>query len=122
MTLPKVEGFYYLASPYSHPDPAIRESRFGSVAWHAGSLMADGHFIFCPILQSHLPAKDFELPYEFEWWEKFNRTFIEASKGVIVADMQGWRESRGVTHEIELARTLGLPVWLHDKYGNVRTL
>lgn len=120
--LPKVEGFYYLASPYSHPERAMREARFETVAHHAGELMSRGYFIFCPILQSHLPAENFELPYEFEWWEKFNRTFIEKSAGVIVAEIAGWRESRGVTHEIELARELRLPVWLHDAYGNVRTL
>lgn len=48
-----------------------------------------------------------------------NRAFIERSAGIIVADMDGWRESRGVAHEIALGRELGLGVWLMGWDGEV---
>jgi hypothetical protein len=48
-----------------------------------------------------------------------NRAFIERSAGIIVADMDGWRESRGVAHEIALGRELGLGMWLMGIDGSM---
>lgn len=81
--------------------------------------MASGHFVYCPIINTHKIAIDYALDYEFEWWEAFNRAFIETSAGIVVADMDGWKESRGVQYEIELAKSLGLPVWLMGLEGSV---
>lgn len=113
MTLPRTDGFYYLASPYTHPDPNVREYRYNAVKGFAGALMQAGHFIYCPILNTHPIAVARALPVEFEWWEAFNRAFIERSEGVIVAEMDGWRTSRGVQHEIGLHSK----VWLMSREG-----
>lgn len=48
-----------------------------------------------------------------------NRAFIERSAGITVADIDGWRDSRGVTHEIALASELGLGVWLMGWDGSM---
>src|SRR5690554_3426769 len=91
---------YYLASPYTHADPAVMQERWEAVKTYAGPLMIEGYYLYCPILHTHPVALDYKLPPEFEWWEGFNRAFISISAGVIVADIEGWETSRGVRHEI----------------------
>lgn len=123
MTAPLPNGqIYYLASPYAHPSPSIREQRYRDLQEYAGPLMVAGYFIYAPILQTHPVAARFSLPVEFEWWEQYNRAFIRISAGVIVADISGWSESRGVRHEIALARKMLLPVWLLDIHGRFSQL
>lgn len=122
MMAPTPGLLYYLASPYTHPSPAVREQRYRDLQEYAGPLMASGQFIYAPILHTHHVAARYSLPVEFEWWERYNRAFIERSAGVIVADMNGWRESRGVRYEIALARSLSLPVWLLDLHGHFTEL
>lgn len=113
---------YYLASPYTHPSALVREQRYLDLRDYAGPLMAMGYYVYAPILNTHPIAIMYSLPMEFEWWEGFNRAFIERSAGVIVADIDGWRESRGVAHEIALGRELGLGVWLMGWDGEINEL
>lgn len=119
MTLPPSNAPYYLASPYTHPSALVREQRYRDLQHYAGPLMAMGYYLYAPILNTHPVASQYSLPMEFEWWEGFNRAFIERSAGIIVADMDGWRESRGVAHEIALGRELGLGVWLMGIDGSI---
>lgn len=100
----------YLASPYSHPDHAVEERRFEEVCKIGGGLMAKGLVIFCPIAHTHPIAVRCELPRGWDYWKQFDHEFIAASSKVIVAMMDGWRESRGVTAEIAIAHELGIPV------------
>lgn len=122
MTLPLSPKPYYLASPYTHPSALVREQRYRDLQHFAGQLMTMGYYVYAPILNTHPVAFQYSLPMEFEWWEGFNRAFIERSAGIIVADMDGWRESRGVAHEIALGRELGLGVWLMGRDGGVEPL
>lgn len=121
-SLPHSTAPYYLASPYTHPSALVREQRYLDLRDYAGPLMAIGYYVYAPILNTHPIAGRYGLPMEFEWWEGFNRAFIERSAGVVVADMDGWRESRGVAHEIALARELGLPTYLLTREGEVSDL
>ena len=109
---PRSDRFYYLASPYSHPSPLIRAQRMIDVGRYAGEMMAAGMFVYSPIWATHDAAVRHALPMEYEWWLAFNKAFIDASAGVVVCAIDGWRESRGVTQEIAYARDLGLGVWL----------
>ena len=84
--------------------------------------MQAGHFVYCPIVNTHPIAVARALPVEFEWWEAFNRSFIVASEGIVVAEMDGWKSSRGVQHEIMLGREFGMPIWLMSREGGFTAL
>jgi len=43
----------YLASPFSHPDPAVREQRFEAACRAAADLIRQGKSIFSPIAHSY---------------------------------------------------------------------
>lgn len=100
----------YLASPYSHPDPAVRLQRFETVCFVAANLMRDGVHLYSPIAHTHPIALKGELPLGWEFWEQYDRKILAACQELWVVMMDGWRESKGVAAEIKIAEEMGLPV------------
>ena len=99
----KVAEIKYLAIPYSHPDPNVRDERFGIANRIASDLMKQGHLIFSPISHSH----SIDLGGDWDRWEKFDRIFLELCSGMVVVCAPGWEESKGVKAEIEIFKQLG---------------
>ncbi|MBX3399531.1 MAG: DUF1937 family protein [Gemmataceae bacterium] len=103
----------YLASPYSHPDPAVREERFRAACRATAALLRAGEVVFSPIVHSH-PLVEFELPTAWSFWERIDRAHLKRCDEVAVLMLDGWRESVGVREEIGIARALGKPVRFLD--------
>lgn len=99
----------YLASPYSHPDPAVRAQRFRAACRAAVALLHAGHVVFSPITHSH-PLAQHGLPGNWQFWERYDREFLQRCDEVVVLMLPGWRKSVGVQAEIRIARELGKPV------------
>jgi hypothetical protein len=99
----------YLASPYSHEDPEVMKARFEQVAKKASEMMRRGDQLFSPIAHTH-PIAQYGLPTGWEFWEQFDRWFIENCDKVVVFMMPGWKESKGVQAEIKMAEEMGKPV------------
>ena len=104
----------YLATPYSHPDPAVMESRFDAACRIAGALIAQGEVVFSPIAMSHPIALRCDLPRGYPFWERRAREMIAHASNVLVVKMDGWLESVGIAGEIAIARELGIPVEYMD--------
>lgn len=100
----------YLATPYSHSDKTIMESRFDQACKIAGKLMLDGHVIFSPIAHMHPIAVLYDLPRGWDFWHKYDVAMLQASSKFIVAKMEGWEQSKGIAGEINIAKSLKLPV------------
>ena len=103
----------YLASPYSHPDSAVRETRYMEAVKAAGRLMKErpGCAVFSPIAHSHMIAEMTRLPSGFEFWQAQDVGFIDHwATRVAVLTLDGWQESRGVKAEIARAEARGLLV------------
>ena len=99
----------YLASPYSHPDPAVREQRFKAVCCMAARLMLDNKFVYAPIVHCH-PLAPYYVPTDWAFWEHHARWHIERCNEVLVYALDGWDESVGVQAEIKIALALHKPV------------
>jgi len=99
----------YLASPYSHSDPAVREQRFRDVCRGAAVLMRAGHAVFSPIAHSH-PLVEHGLPTGWSFWERYDREHLDRCDEVVVLMLDGWEESVGVREEIRIAREMGKPI------------
>ncbi len=106
----------YLASPYSHPDTAIREQRFHAVCRMAARLMQQGDVVFAPIVHGH-PLVGHGLPTDWPFWERFDREHLRRCDELVVLRLDGWRESVGVAAEIRIAGELGKPVRFIDPPG-----
>jgi hypothetical protein len=99
----------YLASPYSHPDPAVRQKRFEAACRAAAALLRAGVSVFSPIAHSH-PIAQHGVPGTWEFWQQIDREYLLHCRAVVVLRLPGWVTSVGVQAEIDLARRWGIPV------------
>lgn len=101
---------YYLASPYSHQDLVVRETRANIAEKAAVDLLHFGIYVFAPIPYNH-PWEKYKVPGDWNFWEDFDKTFVSRCDGVIVLTIDGWDRSKGVTAEIEFARENNIPIY-----------
>ena len=100
----------YLASPYSHPDAAVRQKRFEAACRAAAALLRAGIPVFSPIAHSHSIAQH-GVPGTWAFWENVDREYLRHSTCVIVLLLPGWDSSVGVKAEIGFALKAGIPVF-----------
>jgi len=100
----------YLASPYSHPDPAVRQERHDQACKAAATLMVAGHQVFSPIAHSHavgafLPT---DLLLDHSFWMAQDLPYISHwAEEVWVLTIDGYDKSRGVARELQAAQEYG---------------
>lgn len=99
----------YVASPYSGT-PDQQFGRFLAVREYTAQLIADGYCAFSPIVYAHELAQQHEHKTDAQSWERFNTEIIRHCQRMIVLQLPGWAESKGVTAEIALGRLLNLPI------------
>lgn len=97
----------YLAIPYS----GYEEKSFKMANKYAGEIMQLGHTVFSPISQNHPIAKAVNLPTEWDFWEKFDRSFIEWADVVFIVPFKDFRLSKGVMAEIKISEQYKKPVF-----------
>jgi nucleoside 2-deoxyribosyltransferase len=118
----------YLAGPYSHPDPAVREQRYREACRVTAGLLRAGRHVFSPIVHGH-PLVEYGLPSDWEFWRRLDQEHLRRCDEVVVLMLDGWRDSAGVRAELQHAQELGLPVsyldptddldtWLKDHLGD----
>ena len=99
----------YLASPYTHPDPRVREARYDAACRATVEFVRAGHAVFSPIVYSH-PLVKYGLPTDWSFWMSFDLDHLRRCEELVVLTIDGWQESQGVQAELDLARTLTLPI------------
>lgn len=114
MTLPiggPTSGFTFVASPFSHPNPSVRLSRYETSLRFAKHLVFDlGRPAFAPVPYGYLISVFFSIKTDASTWEPMNLSMLNAASKLAVLTMPGWEESEGVNNEIRFARDLGLPI------------
>lgn len=107
----------YVASPYSHFDKLVEKRRTHAVANYLQRFGTPYHF--SPIIYGHGMLQIFpDMATNYEAHQKFNDMMIEKSVEMLVLNLPGWNESRGVAHEIEVAKKLKMYVHLVDRETN----
>jgi len=105
----KTDGFIYLASPYSHPDKAVREERVAAVQHETVKLMEEGYNVFCPIAHTY-PLEGLVRVDEHGFWMKQDIAVLRKAEALLVLCLPGWENSAGVTEEIAFAVGHGIDV------------
>lgn len=105
-------GLIYLASPYSDPNHAVRETRYIQARVFTLWALNRDLPLFSPIVYGH----DFgqQLGTTFEAWQSLNDAMVKACSQLWVLKIDGWENSRGVKHEITLARQLAKAILYVD--------
>ena len=98
-------GIIYLAAPYSHADEAVMKGRVEKVTDVAGKLIAKGYVVFSPLTYTErIAARDVLPPVG---WYEFDMHFLMKCGAIVVLELDGWEDSRGIHDEMELAARLG---------------
>jgi nucleoside 2-deoxyribosyltransferase len=108
----KVEDtLVYIASPYSHPDPKVKEQRYEQACKAAAWYMDLGFQVFCPIAHSH-PIETIGMGSirNEAFWLHQDFAILRHCDRLVVLTIDGWRESQGVAREIEFACVNKIPV------------
>lgn len=103
----------YLASPYMHPDEAVKQERHDAAVRAAIRIMAEtGEAVFSPIAHSHYMHlwSSGRIGGDWRQWADFDEAVIGACSAFYVLDLPGWEDSVGIAAETRIARRLGLPV------------
>ncbi|MDE2097534.1 MAG: DUF1937 family protein [Patescibacteria group bacterium] len=103
-------SYIYIASPYSHPEPFVRESRYLQVSKYVRDCLESGVCVFSPIVHCHELAKIWGLPKEADYWQEYNRAMLLGARKLEVLCLSGWKESQGVSWEIKESERQGLPI------------
>lgn len=98
----------YLASPYSHPSPTVRDERAAKVGEFAASCAKAGFALYCPIAAWHHLAVKYKLPEDVIFWQKLNFRILRHASELWVFQIDGWENSQGLAGEKHLAERLGI--------------
>jgi hypothetical protein len=115
-------GYYYLASPYSHPLAVERESRWIEAIRAQAWLFRQKINSYSPIVHWHPVATRYNLPTDAGTFKSANDVMILKSQGLLVLMIPGWEKSIGVQDEINVAGVHGLPVHRIKPDGDGYTL
>jgi hypothetical protein len=104
----------YLATPYTKYRDGI-DCAFRDSAALAAQLLKLGIKVYSPIAHCHPIALYGELnPLDHSVWIPFDEAMMTAADVLLVAQLDGWRESYGINHEIQFFKAAGKPVFYLD--------
>jgi hypothetical protein len=104
-------SFIYLASPYSHPDPAVKQDRYEEICRTAAMLMEKGERVFCPIAHSHpIEILGMKTVHTGDFWLDQDFAILKHAEMLMVCMMPGWTTSHGIHEEIKFANENNIPV------------
>lgn len=102
----------YLASPYTHPDPAVMTERYERVREFTVDKLLEGLAVFSPIVYGRAMEK--QMGHTFKEWKTFNDAVLVRCNYVWLLQLPGWEESAGCQYELQLAVDHNIPVRFHQ--------
>lgn len=102
----------YIAQPYSHPSPEVRQQRYKyAIAATAYIMMHEGqHTPYSPIVAFHEVAIRFNLPKDFPYWMEHNFRVLAKCDKLYALMLEGYEDSKGMGVEMAYARSAGIPI------------
>jgi len=105
----------YLASPFSHSDPMIRQYRYKKACRATARLIAAGIPVFSPLCNS-VPAVELGgLEAEHSTFMAVDLPILQRCDEILVIGLDGWEQSLGVRAEVFEAMHLRKPITVIDE-------
>ncbi len=109
----------YLAAPYSHEDPKVKQVRHDIVNQVAHDLIRMGVQVYSP-LTHNIPLAHLGLHGNWLTWKAFDHEMLSRCDFLIVLRLEGWQNSLGLKAEMECAKALGKEIqWLDYEEGKL---
>lgn len=102
----------YLASPYTHQDKKIMESRFNDAVSACAFIMQKGFIVYSPIVHMHPIAIAHDLPRDWEYWKKVDSEMVTRCDSFWILTLDGWKQSLGIANELQIAKNKYIPCFL----------
>ncbi len=100
----------YLASPLAHSSAEVREARLEAVRHVCGKMINEGRIVLSPLVYAgELAQRGYHAP---QGWYAWDLQFLARSDELVVLQLPGWEDSKGVLVEIAAAQALHLPIRL----------
>lgn len=108
---PMTAPLSYLATPYSDY-PQGQLVAFVRAAKLAAKLLYSGVNVYSPIAHMHPMAVYGRLNLlDRALWREFDKAMLAKADVLIVAHLEGWRESEGIAHEVDVFTEAGKPIY-----------
>ena len=110
-------SLWYIASPYSHPDPKVVEARVRELKECVTSMIKNysSAVPFSPVLYTLSLQESGLVGSPPEGWYAFDLAFLRKADRLIVLELEGWESSIGVALEIAFAQSRGLQIDYYTK-------
>ena len=105
-------SFIYLASPYTHDDPAVVDDRWRAAERFVAHWVQKQFCLYSPICHFHPLASMYEFPTGFEFWQRQNAAMLCKASELWVLTLPQWEASEGVDWEMRFAKQCAIPVKL----------
>ena len=108
--------YAYVASPYSLY-PGGLDNAHKAAARVAGGLLKLGVYVYAPIAHCHPIADSAQIPpRDHAIWLLHCRAMFDPCAALIIAMLDGWRESYGIGEEIKWAKEAKKPIyWMEPR-------
>ena len=110
------KGFYYLAGPHMGT-PEQEADRIGMSLKLTVAFLTQGIYVFSPIVYSIKIAEALNFSSTEERRQvifAYLLTFLNASKGMVLVTMEGWKKSWGVQQELKFCQENSIPIYQID--------
>ena len=104
----------FISAPYTHHVDQVVEMRIKKVAQYCAMLLKDGKSCLTPLTAGSCILRYEKLPSDFQFWKKMSYDMLEVCDVVHVLMLDGWKESVGVTSEIDFAIANDVPIFYVD--------
>lgn len=109
--MPREEGYWYLSSPYTHPDPHVMARRAKQALFAAARMYAAGIITYSPIVEGHAIASAVPgSPTDYGYWRAKCRAMLMGALGLYELELDGWLTSKGMLDEHKIIEDLGRPI------------
>jgi hypothetical protein len=106
----------YLAAPYWHEDPFVRQARVIALsAFHAHLVKHPPRSFYYNPLANSIGVEDASIPEAY--WVNHGLHMLRSCQALYVLCLEGWQVSKGVGKEIAEAQRLAIPVHYFDTEG-----
>lgn len=105
----------FIAGPYTHADPAVRQYRHDCLTRAYAQIIASRKSGVCCITLTHMPDVFLSQQQQVEtlgsdFWTDADVPFMHMARRLVVVMLPGWEESSGTQKEIAYFRHHGKPI------------